>query len=246
MGDSISVVIPVYNGANSMIELYKRLINSLERITDDFEIVLVDDRSKDTSYAQMLELHKKDNRVKAVKLAENAGQQNALICGFNYVKGDYVVTLDDDLQHRPEDIIELYKMIKQGYEVVYGIPREREDSVYRVGGSKLTNLLFGLITPKKPEIRVSSFRMMTAELVEKIIQHRAAFVYISVIILQQTDKIGNIYVTHQNRKYGKSNYNLLKLIRLFIKIYIYHGHLPVLKIFRSKKPQYIIEEKKGL
>lgn len=245
MGDSISVVIPVYNAANSMVELYQRLANTLEKITDDFEIIMIDDHSRDKSYNQILQLHKKDNRVKAIKLAENVGQQNALICGFNYIKGDYVITLDDDLQHRPEDIIKLYNTIIKGYEVVYGISEDREYSFYRKMGSKMTNFLFGLITPKKPEIKVSSFRIMTLELIGKVIKHKAAFVYISAIILQHTDNIGNIYVTHKNRKYGKSNYNFMKLTRLFIKLYIYHGNLSLLKLFRSKKPQYIIEEKIG-
>ncbi len=245
MEDSISVVIPVYNAANSLDELYQRLINTLQKITDNFEIIMIDDFSKDNSYDKILQLHKKDNRIKAIKLAKNFGQQNALICGFNYVKGDFVVTLDDDLQHRPEDIIALYKTIKKGYEVVYNIPVERKYSFYRKIGSKITNYLFAFITPKKSEIRVSSFRIMSRKLIEKIIKYKAAFVYISVIILKHTDNIGNIYVSHKNRRYGKSNYNILKLIRLFIKLYIYHGNLSILKLFRSKKPQFIIEDKKG-
>ncbi len=245
MGESVSVVIPVYNGAVSLAELYQRLANTLQKITDDFEIIMVDDYSRDKSYNQMLQLHKKDNRVKAIKLAENFGQQNALICGFNYIKGDYVVTLDDDLQHNPEDIIKLYNTIIKGYEVVYGIPEDREYNFYRKIGSKMTNLLFGLITSKKPEIRVSSFRIMTRDLIEKIVKHKAGFVYISAIILQFTDNIGNIYVSHNNRKYGKSNYNFIKLARLFIKLYLYYGNLSLLKLFRSKNPQYIIEEKIG-
>ena len=245
MGDDISVVIPVYNAENSLDELYQRLADTLHKITEDFEIIMVDDCSKDKSYNRITQLHKKDNRVKAIKLAENYGQQNALICGFNYVKGDYVITLDDDLQHKPEDILKLYYSIIKGYEVVYGIPEDREYSFYRQLGSKMTNYLFGLITPKNPEIRVSSFRIVTRELISKIVKHRAAFVYISAIILQLTDNIGNIYVGHKNRKYGKSNYNIIKLVRLFIKLYIYHGNFSILKYFRSKKPQYIIEEKIG-
>lgn len=246
MGIDISIVIPVYNSANSLPELYKRLLITLEKITDDFEIIMVDDYSSDQSYRQILELQKVDNRVKAIKLAENFGQQNALICGFNYVKGDYIVTLDDDLQHCPEDIIKLYNEIKLGYEVVYGIPEDREYSFYRKIGSKMTNILFGLITSKNPKIRVSSFRIMTKRLTEQIIENRNAFVYISAIILQKSDSIGNIYLNHKSRKYGRSNYNFNKLVRLFIKLYIYHGNFSLLKLFRSKKPQYIIEERVGI
>jgi undecaprenyl-phosphate 4-deoxy-4-formamido-L-arabinose transferase len=245
MQESISVVIPVYNAANSLTELYQRLTNTLNKIANNFEIIMVDDYSRDESYNQILQLHRKDNRVKAIKLADNFGQQNALFCGFNYVKGDYIVTLDDDLQHRPEEIINLYNTIKKGYEVVYGIPEDREYSFYRKIGSKMTNCLFSLITPKRPDIRVSSFRIMTRDLIENIVQYRSAFVYISAIILQYTDNIGNIEIGHKSRRYGNSNYNFVKLVRLFFKLYIYHGNLPLLELFRSKEPQYIIEEKIG-
>ncbi|MFW6035210.1 MAG: glycosyltransferase family 2 protein [Halothermotrichaceae bacterium] len=245
MGNSISVVIPVYNAADSLVELYQRLVSTIQKITDDFEIVMVDDHSVDKSYKQMLKLHKKDNRVKVIRLAENFGQQNALICGFNYISGNYVVTLDDDLQHRPEDIVKLYNTIKNGYEVVYGIPEDRDYNLYRKLGSKITNILFGLITPKKSDIRVSSFRIMTRKIIKKIIKEKSAFVYISVIILKHTDNIGNIYVSHKSRKHGKSNYTFIKLARLFIKLYIYHGNFPFLKILSSKKPQFIISEKVG-
>lgn len=245
MGDSISVVIPVYNAENSLAELHHRLSKTLQKITEDYEIIMVDDFSVDDSYTQILQLHKKDKKVKAIKLARNFGQQNALICGFNYIKGDYVVTIDDDLQHNPEDIINLYNTIRKGYQVVYCIPVNREYRIYRKIGSKLTNILFSLITPKKRGIRVSSFRIMTRELVEKIIKNEDSFVYISALILQYTDNIANIYVSHIDRKYGKSNYNFMNLARLFIKLYIYHGNLSLLKLFRSKEPQYIIKEKKS-
>ena len=131
MGDSISVVVPVYNGKNSLYELHQRLSKKKKKITDDYEIIMVDDNSRDNSYEEIIKLNKKDYRVRAIKLAQNFGQQNALICGFNYVKGDFVITIDDDLQHNPEDIIKLYKKIKKGYDVVYAIPEDRDYNFYR-------------------------------------------------------------------------------------------------------------------
>lgn len=246
MNKRISVVIPVYNAAGSLSELYQRLVNVLQKITDTFEVIMVDDNSQDESYQQILQLHKKDNRIKGIKLARNFGQQNALICGFNYVKGDYIINIDDDLQHSPEDIIRLYDTIIEGYEVVYGIPVNKKHKFYRKIGSKLTDLLLAWITSKDRDIRVSSFRIMTGELVEKIIDHQTAFVYISAIILQYTDNINNIFVSHNSRKYGSSNYNFIKSARLFLKLFIYYGNFSLLKLFRSEKPQYRIEEKIGL
>ena len=245
MDKRISVVIPVYNAADSLRELYQRLASTLQKITDDFEVIMVDDNSQDESYQQILRLHKKDNRIKGIKLAKNFGQQNALICGFNYTTGDYVVTIDDDLQHSPEDIIKLYNTIIEGYEVVYAIPVNRKHRFYRRIGSKLTDLLLSWITSKGREIKVSSFRIMTGELVEKITDHQTAFVYISAIILQYTNNINNIFVSHNNRKYGSSNYNFIKSVRLFLKLFIYYSDLSLVKLLRAKKPQYRIEQKIG-
>lgn len=139
MGDSISVVIPVYNSENALVELYKRLTFTIKSLNLDFEIIFIDDNSSDNSYQKILELSNNDPRVKGIKLAYNFGQQNAIICGFNFVKNDYVITLDDDLQHNPEDIKKLYKKIKKGYDAVYAIPQNREYGFFRKLGSKLTN-----------------------------------------------------------------------------------------------------------
>ncbi|MGM0409558.1 MAG: glycosyltransferase family 2 protein [Bacillota bacterium] len=242
MTDSISVVIPVYNGENSLNELYFRLKKTLEKITNDFEIIMVDDNSSDNSFKKIKELREKDKRIKAIKLAKNFGQQNAIICALNYVKGDYIVTLDDDLQHKPENILDLYNKIKKGYDIVYAIPQNREYGFFRKLGSKLTNYLFNLITSKSKGKRVSSYRIMTKDLVHKIVKEKSSFVYISAILLRYTNNIANIYVKHIDRKHGDSNYSLYKLIKLFINLYIYYGNLGILKYLREDKKQYEIEK----
>lgn len=242
MEESISVVVPVYNSQNALTELYERLKRTLEKLEVEFEIILVDDNSSDCSYQKIVELNDKDNRVKGISLSQNFGQQNAIICGFNFVKNDYVITLDDDLQHQPEDLIKLYNKIKEGYDVVYAIPQDREYSIFRKLGSKLTNFLFNLITSKSKEIRVSSYRIIEANLVKKITESKSSFVYISAILLKYTNNIGNIYVSHYDRKHGKSNYSIINLVKLFVNLYIYYGNLPILKYFRDNSKQFLIEE----
>ena len=112
-----SVVVPVYNSEHTLQELYRRLEKVFrEVIKEDFELILVDDGSKDRSFEVMQELRNKDRRVRIIQMARNFGQHPALLCGFAHVKGDFVVTMDDDLQHQPE---ELPKMIK--------VMRERDD-----------------------------------------------------------------------------------------------------------------------
>ncbi len=242
MTDLISIVVPVYNGENSLKELYTSINKTAAANKLEFELILVDDHSPDQSYQEILKLHNQDSRVKGIRLAQNFGQQNAIFCGFNYAVGDYIITMDDDLQHRPEDISLLYQKIKEGYDVVYAIPEERSYSFYRRLGSKLTNWLFNLITPKKHTTRVSSFRIVTEEMLEKIIDTDKSFIYLSAIILQEEAEIANVYTRHQQRKYGQSNYNFLKLLKLFLQLYIYYHEIPILKLFRSQKEQYLIAE----
>jgi undecaprenyl-phosphate 4-deoxy-4-formamido-L-arabinose transferase len=242
--DKISIVIPVYNGEKSLEELYQKLLNTLNEITNEFEIIMVDDNSSDQSYQKILSLNESDSRVKGIKLAKNYGQQNAIICGFNFADGDYIVTMDDDLQHKPCDIKKLYSKIKQGYDIVYGIPQNRNYKFYRRIGSKLTNFLFNMISSKPDNIRVSSYRIMTRALLEKITAVNYSFVYISALVLKQDVKIANIEISHYSRKYGKSNYNIFKLSKLFIKLLIYYGSFPLLKTFRKKGKPYTIEDMK--
>ena len=109
-------------------------------------------------------------------------------------------------------------------------------------GSKLTNYLFDLITSKNKDTRVSSYRIIKADLVKKITKSKSSFVYISAILLKYTNNIGNIYVSHYDRKHGKSNYNFVNLIKLFMNLYIYYGNLSILKYFRDDSEQYIIEK----
>jgi undecaprenyl-phosphate 4-deoxy-4-formamido-L-arabinose transferase len=242
MADLISIVVPVYNGRNSLAELYSAIKKTAAVNKLEFELILVDDHSPDQSYQKILKLHNQDNRVKGIRLAQNFGQQNAIFCGFKYAVGDYIITMDDDLQHRPQDINLLYQQIKKGYDVVYAIPEERAHSFYRRLGSKLTNWLFNLITLKSEQTRVSSFRIITREIMQKIKLSDKSFIYLSAIILEEKPEIANIYTKQQQRKYGQSNYNFFKLLKLFIKLYLYYGKLPFLKYLRLEKKQYLIAE----
>ena len=234
MSDLISIVVPVYNGENSLEELYSAIKKMTAANKLDFELIFVDDNSPDRSYDKILELSKKDNRVKGIRLAQNFGQQNAIFCGFNFASGDYIITMDDDLQHKPSDIVLLYQKIKEGFDVVYAIPEGREYSFYRRLGSKLTNWLFNLITSKSEKTRVSSFRIISRKMLQKIKASDKSFIYISAIILEEEAEIANIYTKQQQRKYGESNYNFFKLLKLFLKLYLYYGRFPFLKYLHSQ------------
>jgi len=180
MWQGISVVIPVYNSNHTLKELYLRLSRLLDKISYNYEIIMVDDGSRDNSYDVLLGLHRIDHRVKVIKLDRNYGQQNALLCGFHFVKYDNIVTIDDDLQHLPEEIGKLLQTLDQGYDIVFGIPGYKQHCFYRKMGSKLTDYLFNKITGKSPALKVSSFRAIKKELIEKIIIYEKSFIWLLI------------------------------------------------------------------
>lgn len=237
---SISVVVPVYNSESSIGELCHRLINVLTPIAYEFEIILVDDGSKDNSFGEMCRLHTEDSTVKIICLEGNFGQQNAIMCGLRHATGDYVITIDDDLQHPPEEISKLLEKLEEGFDVVYGIPAVKKQPVIRNFGAAMTDLFFNIICSKPKAVKVGSFRGLKRHVVENILKDYSSFVYITAITLKHTKNIGNVTVKHEDRKYGSSNYSLYKLIKLFCKLFINYSGLP-LKVYKHSPFQYKIK-----
>lgn len=241
MHTDISVVIPVFNSGKSLEKLYMRLTAVLEKLCSSFEIIFIDDGSQDDSYDQVCRLQEKDARIKAVRFQKNFGQQNAIMCGLRYAKGDYVVTMDDDLQNPPEEIAKLLIKLKEGFDAVYGIPIQKMHSAGRNLGAAARDKVFSMICRKPRDIKLSSFRVMNQRLVSRIIQDKTSFVYISAIILKNTTNIGNVLVEHYPRIYGSSNYSFVRLAELLIKIFINYSRLcTFVKVTSS--PQYVVSD----
>ncbi|WP_018306907.1 glycosyltransferase family 2 protein [Desulfitobacterium hafniense] len=241
--EKISVVVPVYNSEGTLEILCQRLKETLKRLPLEYEIILVDDGSKDSSFGKMMEIHSMDSSVKIIQLKRNFGQQNALMCGLHYVTGKYAVIMDDDLQNPPEEIVKLWYKMQEGYDIVYGLPalNIKKEQGYRYWGGILRDLLFNLMINKPLQIKVSTFRIVHRDLVDKIIKDQTSFVYISAIIFKHKVKAANIEVEHHKRKVGRSNYNMLQLARLYFKILFNYG--PVFSKFaRTSRPQYEIAQ----
>jgi undecaprenyl-phosphate 4-deoxy-4-formamido-L-arabinose transferase len=232
---NVSVVVPVYNGEKSLNELNKRLIDSLKK---DFEIIYVDDYSKDNSKQVIKKLSKNYNQVKYIFFDENYGQQAAIFAGLKKSIGNIVITIDDDLQHPPEDIQILISELKE-HEGIFAFPVEKPHSKFRKMGSYFTDRLFNFILKKDKDINISSFRAIRRELVDRMIKHEKHFIYISALMMIESDKLKTIYNEQLHRKYGNSNYNFKKLVRLYLNIIIYYGEI---KTLQSKKPLYKIDE----
>jgi len=242
MYSSISVVVPVYNSESSIVELYIRLEKVLTGIAYKHEIIMVDDGSVDGSFAEMKRLCTNGNSLIVICLERNYGQQNATMCGLRHASGDYIITIDDDLQYPPEEIPKLLDCIDKGYDVVYGIPGARKQYGARNIGTVMTDLFFTFICSKPWDIRVGSFRAMRRQVVSKIIREECSFTYITAITLKHTKNLGNVPVAHQVRKYGSSNYSLRKLSGLYCRLIVNYSCLSAFLKPGRAAPQYMIKD----
>lgn len=212
-----SVVIAVYNSENTLEELCERIANVFKAISGNYEIIMVDDGSKDNSWGKMEELHKEASRIKIIKLMRNFGQHNAIMCGFHFVHGEYVITIDDDLQNPPEEIPKLIDAMKKGkYDVVYGEYIKKKHSFFRNIGSSIVQFVYKKVFGVKRGI--SAFRIIKREIIQDMIKYDKNYVFIDGIIALYTINIGHVNVTHHDRERGKSGYSLKKLLKLSLNM----------------------------
>ena len=222
-----SVVVPVFNGEQSLKELFEGIKNVFDEIKETFEVVFVDDNSRDGSWEVLKQLKKQfQGSVTAIKLGKNFGQHNAILCGFNFVKGDFIITIDSDLQTPPGEIKKLVtSFVNSPVDVVYGISGKKEHSFLRNMGSRSLKRSAKFLhnTPGEG----SSFRLLTSDLVKKIINHLQHFIFIDEVILWYTDDLSFVEVEHLKRKYERSGYSLRKLIIMMSNIIIYYTTIPL-------------------
>ncbi|MGE4357272.1 MAG: glycosyltransferase family 2 protein [Candidatus Omnitrophota bacterium] len=207
----ISVIVPVYNEEENLVELYERLERALKNY--NWEIVFVNDGSRDNSQKVLEEIHKKDRKVKIVKLRKNSGQIPAILAGIKIAKGDVIITLDADLQNPPEEIPKFIEKISEGYDAVFGYRRKRKDYFLRKLGSfifwKFISLKMGRII-KDPGC---GFNAIKKELVDKIIKkYGENLKNIKHVIAGESKLLTQLAVSHFPRKKGETKYSFLKLI----------------------------------
>ncbi len=210
---SISVVTPVYNGEASIAELCQRLSEVLPRIATEYEIILVNDGSRDRSWETISELSSRFATVRGVNLMRNYGQHNALLCGIRAAKYGVIVTIDDDLQNPPEEIPRLLEKLEQGFDVVYGAPEEERHGFMRALATRITRLALGSAIGMDLAKNVSAFRVFRTQLREAFADYQTPFVSIDVLLTWATMRFVAIPVVFQPRHSGSSNYTFTKLVR---------------------------------
>ena len=210
---SISVVTPVYNGEASVGELCRRLAEVLPRISAQHEVILVNDGSRDRSWETISELCSRSPVVRGLNLMRNYGQHNALLCGIRAAKYDLVVTMDDDLQHPPEEIPRLLARLEEGFDVVYGAPKAEQNGLMRALASRITRLALSAAVGSDVAKNVSAFRVFRTQLREAFAAYQSPFVSIDVLLTWATTRFGATTVAFQPRHSGSSNYSFTKLVR---------------------------------
>jgi glycosyltransferase involved in cell wall biosynthesis len=229
---AISVISPVFCSQNSLLLFYERTSVQLSKITNDWELILVDDCSPDNTWNLACELNRLDCRVKCIRLARNYGQQHATLCGLIHASKPFVITIDDDLQFSPEDIPIFIDKLKNGAQVVFGRinPSCKQHHWFRNIASNINQGLAGKIIGKPKKIALSSFRGMTLDIAKKLGKYQGAHPHITVMLFKLVphDLILNVDVRHAQRADGKSStYTLSKLVKILSYLVINHSYLPL-------------------
>lgn len=209
---SISVVVPVYNSEKSLPELVLRLEPILSGLTNRFELILVNDGSRDQSKKVIEKLTMNHRWIKGISLLRNYGQHNALLCGIREAKYKFIVTMDDDLQHPPEEIIKLVNKIQTGYDVVFGTPAQEKHGFWRDLASQITKLALQSTMGVESARSVSPFRIFRSKVRESFSSYQGPFPNIDVLLTWGTTRFNAVPVQYESRLVGKSNYNFRKLI----------------------------------
>lgn len=215
----VSVVIPVYNEADSLPTLLPRLVAACDLLTQSYEIILIDDGSQDGSADLIREAaNKAENHVVGVLLNRNYGQHAAIMAGFETAKGDLVITLDADMQNPPEEIPRLVEAAIQGYDVVGTIRRDRQDSWFRKSASKLINKAVQRATGVQMSDYGCMLRAYRRHIVDAMLSCHERSTFIPILANSFARRTIEIDVEHAERKHGESKYGFLHLINLMFDL----------------------------
>ena len=222
-----SVVIPVYRAAESLPELHRRLVAVLEDLPGGFEIVFVEDCGGDHSWEVIKTLAAADRRVQGFHMSRNYGQHNALLCGIRAARGEVIITMDDDLQHPPEELPKLLEKLAEGYDVVYGTPQQERHGFLRDMASRMTKLALQSAMGAETARKVSALRIFRTELRKAFDSYRSPSVNIDVLLTWATTRFAAVPIRHESRKYGESGYTIRKLLNHAINMMTGFSTLPL-------------------
>lgn len=223
----ISVVIPVYNSSEIIPELVARLKRVLGSYYEVYELILINDGSKDASWDVIISLVGKYPWIRGINLMRNYGQHNAVLCGVRAARFENIVTMDDDLQHPPEVIPLLTRELDKGYDVVYGTPLHQQHGLLRDLASIITKAALQATIGAETARMVSAFRAFRTIVRDAFADYRGSYVSLDVLLTWGTTRFSAVQVRHDPREKGASNYTLLRLINHAVNMMTGFSPLPL-------------------
>lgn len=216
-----SIVIPCYNSSETIEEVVHLTRKEMEKLgIENVEFILVNDCSPDEgkTIKKLTKMSQENNDIVVIDLAKNVGQHNAVMAGLNYASGDSIISMDDDLQTHPSQIYKLLEEFQKGFDVVYGYYPQKKHSLFRNFGSYINYLTVRMLIGKPKNLKTSSFWIIRKFVRDNIIKYTGYSTYLQGLFLRTTRNISSIPVEHFQRKVGKSNYTIKKLIGLWSNI----------------------------
>lgn len=222
----VSAVVPVYRSEQTLPELHRQLSEALRLISDRYEIIFVEDCGGDGAWNVIERLSAEDTHVRGIQLSRNFGQHAATICGIAKASGEWILTLDDDLEHRPEYIPALFRKANEGYALVYGIYPERSHTGWRNLTSMLGRKMFHVAIPNL-NYEYSSFRLIERTTAKVLVEFDSPFPFVDGYLAWVTSRYATVNIDHGKRTHGTSNYNFRTLLTHMINIFVTFSDLPL-------------------
>lgn len=214
----VSIVIGLYNSEKTIEAVLEEIKGAF--IKSDkyiYEVILVDDFSPDGVYALVKKIAEQEKNIKVIHLSKNAGQTNAVMEGYRYASGDFIVEMDDDLQMPADEILHMLSVLEEGnYDVVFAKYPQQKESAFRRFGSKVNNKMTEIMIGKPQNIRINSFFVMRKFVKDEMIRYSNNYPYLYGLIFAVTKNVANVPVEHRARTNGKSNYTFKKLFNLWL------------------------------
>jgi len=210
----LSIVSPVYQAGETVCELVSQISDAASKVTEDFEIVLVDDRSSDDSWSRIVEESKRDPRVRGARLSRNFGQHAAITAALSLARGDRVVVMDCDLQHDPKEIPRLFSKADEGYDIVLAYHDARRHAIHRNIGANMFRLITTWVSGRnQPECSLGTYSLLSRKVVDAFLGFQERHRHYHHILQSAGFSVSKLEVEHRVRARGTSSYSLAKLMR---------------------------------
>ncbi|RKS50601.1 dolichol-phosphate mannosyltransferase [Gillisia mitskevichiae] len=229
----LSIVSPVYNAEKIIPALVERIESSIQKITSDYEIILVEDCGPDNSWEVIENITNTNPKIIGIKLSRNFGQHYAITAGLDHAKGDWVVVMDCDLQDQPEEIEKLYKKAQEGFDIVLGRRFDRKDRFFKKFFSKMFYRTLGYLTGSEQDESVANFGIYNRNVVNAVVSMRESIRYFPTMVKWVGFKSTKVNVEHDDRNEGESSYNLKRLINLALDIILAYSDKPIRLLIKT-------------